>query len=560
MVIDGKYRVNAVIGEGGMSSIYEAEHLGLDRRVAIKVLHPSLAEDPEAIARLRHEAQVVSTIGHPNICEVFDLGRIGSGSPYLVMELLVGESLAERLKIGGPMSFMELSPLLKQVLVALESAHDKGIIHRDLKPENVFIEAPRRGAPQSAKLLDFGISKSMSYEFQEEQRLTHTGMVMGTPYYMAPEQARGDSGLDQRVDLWAVGVMMYEAMTGRRPFVATNYNALLVKILTSRPRPAQKLVPTIPDVVAAIIERALSKLREDRFQTAREFLDALTHAQRLCAAEDPAAPTMMFRRPRDSAQRPSRAHGSQHGWEIDDPSTFIDDDFDYDPSQVAGPLREYEPPAYSPPAEYQSYEDYDVEPIEATIRDRAIRDDPHDAAVRQRRDATEVLGRPIRERLSSAPDSWSDTDVMARGPLFSEAENTEVVIRPALEAEIQRAAPRPAFVATPSPARPTPPVPPPTSSQTKTEPHRSEVPAPPPSHRTVVVRPEVLEADARADREAARARAPRGSAGGEARRGPPRIPRPDPRPDDDEKTTLYNPELARALRERGNDSGKPSDE
>src|SRR5690606_35159528 len=139
MVIGGKYRLEAVIGEGGMSSIYRAEHVGLERRVAIKVLHPSLAEDPEAIARLRHEAKVVATIGHPNICQIFDLGRTETGSPYLVMELLLGQSLAEHIKEHGAMHFIELAPLLKQVLQALASAHDKGILHRDLKPENVFV-------------------------------------------------------------------------------------------------------------------------------------------------------------------------------------------------------------------------------------------------------------------------------------------------------------------------------------------------------------------------------------------------------------------------------------
>lgn len=553
MLIDGKYRIHAVIGEGGMSSIYRADHLGLDRRVAIKVLHPALADDPEAIARLRHEAKVVSTIGHPNICEVFDLGRTSSGSPYMVMELLIGESLAERLKANGAMHFMELAPLLKQVLAALQAAHDKGILHRDLKPENVFVEMSRRTGVHTAKLLDFGISKSMSYEFHEQQRLTHTGMVMGTPYYMAPEQARGDSGLDQRVDLWAVGVMMYEALTGRRPFVATNYNALLVKILTSRPRPPQKLVPTIPDAVAAIIDRALSKLREDRFQSAREFHDAINQAQRECAAEDPAAPTMMFRRPQDHGRsRPASVRASRRGWEIEDPSTFIDDELDYDPSQVVGPLAEYQPPL---PPEYQSYDDYDADPVEPTIRERV---QPHERVSHD----TEVMNRPIRERLSSAPDSMRDTDVMKRSALFADGEKTEVVVRSRLERDA---------VTPPGPAphqdlngdRPTAPVPPPPPSQTKTEPqrreHRVAPSTPPPSQRTMVVRPS--PSGLGRGSQPSRPSYARASVPDRPRRGPPRIPRPDPRPDDEEKTTLFNPELARALRDRGSDdSGKQSDE
>src|SRR5262245_59773819 len=158
-ILDGKYRITGLLGQGGMSAIYEAQHLGSDRCVAIKVLHPGLADDPEAIARLKHEAQVVGTVGHPNICEVYDLGRTSDGVPYLVMERLFGSSLAERIRYG-PLTFGELAPLLIQVLAALDAAHHKGVIHRDLKPENVFIET--RAGSVNAKLLDFGISKSMS--------------------------------------------------------------------------------------------------------------------------------------------------------------------------------------------------------------------------------------------------------------------------------------------------------------------------------------------------------------------------------------------------------------
>ena len=317
-VIQGIYRVVATIGEGGMSSIYEAEDLRRGRRVALKVLHPALADDAEAVARLRQEATVVATIGHQNVCEIFDMGQIEDGSHFLVMERLIGESLADRIKEAGSLDFRELGPLVRQILAALEAAHDKGILHRDLKPENIFIAEASNGGGRRAKLLDFGISKSMSYDFVRDQRLTHTGMVMGTPYYMAPEQARGDSGLDQRVDLWAVGVIMYEALTGRRPFVATNYNALLVKILTSKPRPVVKLVPTIQADVATIVERALSKLREDRFQTAREFSQAIRRAEERFLPEEDAAPTIMIRGRPTLRDRPA--------WRGDDTATMVDED------------------------------------------------------------------------------------------------------------------------------------------------------------------------------------------------------------------------------------------
>jgi serine/threonine protein kinase len=583
-LIDRKYRVLSLIGEGGMSAIYEAEHVGLDRHVAIKVLHPSLADDPEAIARLRHEAKVVSAIGHPNICEVYDLGRTDDSSPYLVMELLVGESLAERLKNSGPMHFLELAPLMRQILAALDAAHKKGILHRDLKPENVFVEVSRHGGRLAAKLLDFGISKSMSYEFQEQQRLTHTGMVMGTPYYMAPEQARGDSGLDQRVDLWAVGVIMYEALTGRRPFVATNYNALLVKILTSRPRPAQKLVASIPDLVAGIVDKALSKLREDRFQTAMEFSDAIAYAERVCFAEDPQAPTRMFRRgPATTGipgapvvasaavpppAGPPRAVPSRP-WEIDDPPTFIDDDVAYDPSQIAGPLKEYRPPA---PA---LREEIDGEVIEPTIRDRPRRSYeeavPYEAAQNPATEShdTEVMRvgadgrvarerRGVRERRSVGDgggwqvqredrpaESTRDTEVMRRR-LFSDAEKTEVVVQ-------RQEAEEPTPVALP----------------------RNLIPPPPPARAPVAQSRPAPQGEAAANRQqqsrqAAQVRQapqgrqpPPGRQPAPGRQPPqvrptvqeriaqrPRVPRPNFAADDEEKTTLFDPEKARAMRKQ----------
>jgi serine/threonine protein kinase len=412
-VVDRKYLVRGVIGEGGMSTIYEAEHVGLDRMVAMKVLHPSLADDPEAIARLKQEARVVSAIGNPNICAVFDMGKTDDGSPYLVMERLVGESLAERIKNQGAMSFGELAPLMRQILAALEAAHQKGILHRDLKPENVFIEEPRALGRATAKLLDFGISKSMTYEMIEDYRLTHTGMVMGTPYYMAPEQARGDSGLDQRVDLWAVGVIMYEALTGRRPFVATNYNALLVKILTSRPRPVQKIAPHIPDKVAALVDKALSKLREDRFQSAREFGEAIARLERELGAEDPYTPTMMLRRqalrpPAAGERSDTSAHRAAHrDWAaaIDDPPTFVDDDLSPNP---VGPSRAA-PGRAAAPASWDGYD----EPVEPTIQDRAASDpDEWDTAGTD----TEVMQRQLEGRRP--PPSGGGTEVMDRDDLM----------------------------------------------------------------------------------------------------------------------------------------------
>ncbi|WP_437723675.1 serine/threonine-protein kinase [Sorangium sp. So ce861] len=271
-VIGDKYGVTAIIGEGGMGAVYEAEHLQIGRLVAVKVMHPRETQQREAISRLEHEARVAGRIGHPNICEVYDMGWLPDGSPYLVMERLHGETLAQRIERRGVVSPSELVDIMLQVLSALVTAHERGIVHRDLKPENIFL-SERAGMLPVAKLLDFGISQASGMDGAMD--LTRTGMVMGTPYYMAPEQARGDVELDHRLDLWAVGVILYEALTGQRPFVARNYNALLVQILTLWHRPVTELDPTIPPGLSRLVDRALAKERDERFQSAREFQEAL---------------------------------------------------------------------------------------------------------------------------------------------------------------------------------------------------------------------------------------------------------------------------------------------
>lgn len=270
--IEGKYALKAVLGRGGMGTVYEALHRLTNRRVAVKVLLPEHAEKPESIARFHQEARVVSSIGHSNICEILDFGRLADGRPFLVMELLEGETLGTLLERKGRLPVGEAVAVVVQALEALDAAHAKGIIHRDMKPDNVFLTARGGGAPV-VKVLDFGISKAFGEDRDVE--LTRTGMVMGTPYYMAPEQARGDRSLDPRVDVWASGVILYEAISGRRPFLAKNYNALLVEILTAAHRPLSSLVPGVPGGLEAVIDRALSKRREDRQPTVAALASAL---------------------------------------------------------------------------------------------------------------------------------------------------------------------------------------------------------------------------------------------------------------------------------------------
>jgi serine/threonine-protein kinase len=268
-----KYVVGSTLGTGGMGTVFEAAHLALGRSVAMKVLHPSQARKKDAVRRFHQEARAAGAIGHPNICEVYDLGTLDDGSPYLVMEKLVGETLADRIAAQGGLPFEDVIDILVQVLSGLVAAHEKGIVHRDIKPENVFL-TKRAGCLPLVKLLDFGISKMIGplvADREEDLALTRTGMVMGTPYYMAPEQARGERSLDARVDLYACGVILYEALTGRRPFTAANYNALLLQILSSVPRPARDLRPALPSGFDLVIEKAMSRKREDRYATAADF-------------------------------------------------------------------------------------------------------------------------------------------------------------------------------------------------------------------------------------------------------------------------------------------------
>jgi serine/threonine protein kinase len=278
MLIGGKYRVREVLGAGGMGTVFEAMHEGLGNLVAIKVLHPNQVHKRDSVQRFHHEARAAARIGHPNICEVYDVGTLPDGRPYLVMDRLTGITLAERIQALGGLPFQEVLDTLTQVLSGLHAAHEKGIIHRDIKPENVFL-TQRVGCPPLAKILDFGVSKVMAQHSQassfSDVEVTRTGVVLGTPYYLAPEQARGERNLDARVDLYACGVMLYEALTGRRPFRAANYNALLIAILTSTPRPAHELRPDLPVEFGRVLDKSIDRVPDERYQTALEFQAAL---------------------------------------------------------------------------------------------------------------------------------------------------------------------------------------------------------------------------------------------------------------------------------------------
>jgi serine/threonine protein kinase len=270
-VISERYIVTRLLGEGGMGCVYEAEHIHIGKKVAVKVLNPEFGKNTEAIGRFRQEAQIAGTIGHLNICEVMDFGATDEGLPFLVMEYLDGESLAEVLHRQRSLPVGVACGIISQVLDALVEVHGRGIVHRDLKPENIFITQVK-GHGIVVKILDFGISRVL----QDESgmiRLTRTGTMMGTPYYMSPEQAKGKKDVLFTSDLYSCGVILYEMVTGQVPFGGANYNEVLFNIISgSMPDPA-KLAPDLPPALAAILKRSMTRNPADRYGSAEAFKD-----------------------------------------------------------------------------------------------------------------------------------------------------------------------------------------------------------------------------------------------------------------------------------------------
>jgi tRNA A-37 threonylcarbamoyl transferase component Bud32 len=274
--LSGRYLVTRKVGQGGMGAVYEATHTLIGKRVAVKVLLEKYARREAIMQRLEQEARLASSCQNEHIIDITDFGTTEDGRTFVVMEYLDGESLAECLARETQLPEQRILQIVSQAASALVAAHAKGIVHRDIKPENLFLL--RRKELDFVKVVDFGISKSLraSDEAEEQPRLTQTGMVLGTPLYMSPEQARGDDELDARVDVYALGVIMYEAATGRVPFIGNNYLSVISQVLNEQPRPPRALRPDLSEELEAIVLRAMAKDRSERYASAKDLLADVT--------------------------------------------------------------------------------------------------------------------------------------------------------------------------------------------------------------------------------------------------------------------------------------------
>ena len=269
----GKYRLEGLLGEGGMGLVLLATHVDLQRTVAIKIVRNELARNDEIVERLLGEAQIAANIRSEHVTRVLDLGRLDSGTPYIVLEYLQGRDLAVLLDEHGPLPFETAVDFLLQVCDALAEAHAAGVIHRDLKPENLFLSHRPDGTP-IVKLIDFGISKNLTAR-DRRAALTNPAQLVGSPYYMAPEQMRGARVVDARADIWALGVVLYELCTGQTPFAADSIPAVCHLVMQEEPTPPRTFAPDLPEELEAVIGCCLQKDAGDRYSDVAELAAAL---------------------------------------------------------------------------------------------------------------------------------------------------------------------------------------------------------------------------------------------------------------------------------------------
>jgi len=273
----GNYRAIELIGEGGMGVVYLAEHPGIGRRAAVKVLRTGLTDNPEIARRLFNEARAANAIRHPGIVEVFDCGTLPSGDSYIVMELLEGENLAARLRQVGKLPIADARRIAAQTAAALAAAHAAGIVHRDLKPDNLYLVADDRDTSgEMVKVLDFGIAKLAQDGSGPASVRTRTGSVMGTPAYMSPEQCRGTRDIDHRTDIYALGVILFEMVCGRPPFVSDGFGEMIHFHLNEPPPAPRTINPAVPEDLERLILWCLAKDPAARIQTMTDVHAFLT--------------------------------------------------------------------------------------------------------------------------------------------------------------------------------------------------------------------------------------------------------------------------------------------
>jgi serine/threonine-protein kinase len=273
-IIDAKYRVDHRIGSGAMSVVYQVTHVLTQKRFALKWLLPELALEPDFAARFLREAKVAGRFEHPNIVKAYDLGNPGDAF-YMVLELLSGESLHQRIMRVDEVSWDDACRLLLPCMRAVAEAHRRGIVHRDLKPANIFVCTGSKNEPERTKVLDFGLAKLARApgEFTLSGT-TRSGVVMGTPNYMPLEQMRGEP-IDQRVDVYALGVTLYQTLTGRLPFPAASLSDLILLMDSQQPAPLERWARRVPEGVSAVVTKALARDRDDRYESVDAMLDAL---------------------------------------------------------------------------------------------------------------------------------------------------------------------------------------------------------------------------------------------------------------------------------------------
>ncbi len=267
----GKYRVDAVVGAGGMGVVLAATHLDLDRKVAVKLIRPELTEDPAIVERLMLEARAAAAIRSEHVGAVLDVGRLDNGAPYIVMEFLEGSDLGALLESRGALPVIDAVDVVMQVCEALAHAHQRRIVHRDLKPENLFLVTAPDGT-KNVKVLDFGIAKQLGGP--SERALTNPATAVGSPQYMAPEQMQARE-IDVRVDIWALGAILYETLSGQRAFDGDLVAVICAKVLSEQPVPLREAAPHVPDALAAVVTRCLSKAPAERFADVAELAKAL---------------------------------------------------------------------------------------------------------------------------------------------------------------------------------------------------------------------------------------------------------------------------------------------